>query len=325
MNIFVTGGSGFVGQNIIPQLIQNGHTIYALARSQKSARKVDKLGAIPVLDDLVSLSENTEEALSYCDVVVHSAAYMGFTYDKKNFYDINVKATESLLSLSKKNKVRKFIYISAAPVIAGSPIINAKEIDASFELPKALYPKTKAIAERKVLAENSKSFTTISLRPPAIWGNNNHHYEEIFARAVEGKWKWLGKGDQILSTIHIKNLGNAIMAALTSQKGGEAYFVTDGERRPMKDFFTAVLRSQGIEPGNESISLPFASFIANTVDIVWRTFGLKSKPPVAPIMIRLMGREFSVDDSKARTELGYKNAISIKEGIAELYENTLSK
>ncbi len=320
MNIFVTGGSGFVGQNIIPLLIEKGHTIYALARSDKSAKKVDELGAIPVLDNLVSLSENTEEALSDCDAVVHSAAYMGFTYDKKTFYDINVKATEHLLSLSKKNGVNKFIYISAAPVIAGSPIINAKEIDASFELPKALYPKTKAIAERKVLAENSKSFTTIALRPPAIWGNNNHHYEEIFARAVEGKWKWLGKGDQILSTVHIKNLGNAIIAALKSNKGGEAYFVTDGERRPMRDFFTAILRSQGIDPGNDSIPLPVASFVANTVDIIWKTFRIKSKPPVAPIMIRLMGREFSVNDSKARRELGYTNAISIKEGIEELYK-----
>ncbi|GAA4273053.1 NAD-dependent epimerase/dehydratase family protein [Aquimarina gracilis] len=320
MNIFVTGGSGFVGQNIIPLLIENGHTIYALARSQKSAKKVNELGAIPVLDDLVSLSENTEEALSYCDAVVHSAAYMNFTYDKKTFYDVNVKATENLLSLSKKNKVNTFVYISAAPVIAGSPIINAKEIDASFKLPKALYPKTKAIAERKVLGENSKSFITISLRPPAIWGNNNHHYEEFFSRAVEGKWKWLGKGDQILSTIHIKNLGNAIIAALKSNKGGEAYFVTDGERRPMKDFFTAILKSQGIDPGNKSIPLSAASFLANMIDIIWRVFRIKSKPPVAPIMIRLMGREFSVNDSKARKELGYTNAISIKEGIEELYK-----
>ncbi|MEW7290135.1 NAD-dependent epimerase/dehydratase family protein [Aquimarina sp. 2304DJ70-9] len=321
MTIFVTGGSGFVGQNIIPILIEKGHTIYALARSEKSAKKVEELGAISVLDNLVSLSKNTEEALSYCDCVVHSAAYMNFTYDTKTFYDINVKATEHLLSLSKENGVHKFIYISAAPVIAGSPIINAKEIDAGFELPKALYPKTKAIAERKVLAENSKSFTTISLRPPAIWGNNNHHYEEIFARAIEGKWKWLGKGDQILSTIHIKNLGNAILASLVSEKGGEAYFVTDGERRPMRDFFTAILRSQGINPGDKSIPLPVASFLANTIDIIWKTFRLKSKPPVAPIMIRLMGREFSVDDSKARRELGYVNALSIKEGIDELYKD----
>ncbi|WP_299243260.1 NAD-dependent epimerase/dehydratase family protein [uncultured Aquimarina sp.] len=321
MNIFITGGSGFVGQNLIPLLIQNGHQIHALARSESSAQKIQQLGATPVLDDLTSLSKNTDKSLSICDIVIHSAAYMDFSYDKKKFYDINVKATENLLWMSKKNGIAKFIYISAAPVIPGSPIINAQEIDSGFELPKALYPKTKAIAEREVLSANTKTFQTISLRPPAIWGNNNHHYDEIFAKAKEGKWKWLGKGDQILSTIHIKNLGSAILAAIKTDKGGEAYFVTDGERRPMKDFFTSLLQSQGIYPGDDHISLGFASFIANACDIVWKIFGLKSKPPVAPIMIRLMGREFSVNDEKARKELGYTNVISIKEGLAEMKQN----
>jgi len=318
MKVFVTGGSGFVGQSIIPILIRNGFEIFALARSTKSADKVKNLGAIPILDDLTSLSKNTEDALKECDYVLHSAAHMDLTYDKEPFYKINVEATKDLLKKSKDNGIKKFIYISAAPVVPGSPIINLSEKNAGSELPKALYPKTKAIAEKAVLEINSNTFKTISLRPPAIWGPNNHHYEDLMANVKNGKWKWIGGGHQILSTIHVKNLANAIMATIKSEKGGEAYFVTDGDRRSMRKTFTAILNAEGFDPGEKELPRFVAVFLANLFGGLWKVLGLKSRPPVMPLMIRLMGTEFSVSDQKARTELGYRNAIDFQQGVKEL-------
>ncbi|MEL6917621.1 MAG: NAD-dependent epimerase/dehydratase family protein [Bacteroidota bacterium] len=318
MKIFVTGGTGFVGKNIIPILIENGHRVYALTRSTQAAKKVASMGASAVMDDLTSLSQNTSTALGACDYVLHSAAHMDLTYDKEPFYKINVEATEKLLRLSKENGISKFIYISAAPVVPGSPIVNLSEAEAKDGLPKALYPKTKAIAERAVLKANTPNFMTISLRPPAIWGPNNHHYDDLLANVKSGKWRWIGGGHQILSTIHVKNLGNAIMAAFAHDKGGEAYFVTDGDRRPLRETFTALLRAEGLDPGDKELPRGVALVMAHIFGGIWKLFGLKSKPPVMPLMIRLMGTEFSVNDDKARKELNYKNAIGFHEGIAQL-------
>lgn len=316
--VFFTGGSGFVGQNVIPILISSGFDVYAIARSDKSAKFVKKLGAKPIRDDLTALSETTNKALKQCEYVLHSAAHMDFTYDPEPFMKLNVEATQNLLQLSKEAGISKFIYISAAPVVPGSPIINLAENKAIKGLPKALYPRTKAIAEQKVLEANSKDFMTLSLRPPAIWGPNNHHFEDLLQNVKNGKWRWIGGGEQILSTIHVKNLANAIIAAFNSSKGGEAYFVTDGERRSMKSFFKDMLEAQGLNPGDKILPLWIASSAANMAEIIWKTLNLKSRPPVAPLMIRLMGKEFSISDEKARKELGYKNAISIDEGIEEL-------
>ncbi len=320
--IFVTGGSGFVGQNIIPILIDNGYEVEALARSNKSLKIVSKLGAKPIKDDLYDLSRSTKESLKQCDYVLHSAALMDFTYDPKPFYDLNVIATQKLLKLSREAKIEKFIYISAAPVVPGSPIINLTEEQAGKGLPKALYPKTKAIGEQEVLNANDKTFQTISLRPPAIWGPNNHHYDDLLENVQNGKWRWIGGGNQILSTIHVKNLGNAILASFNSDIGGKAFFVTDGERRSMKSFFKGVLEAQGLNPGDKVLPLWIASIAANSIELIWKTFNVKSRPPVAPLMIRLMGKEFSVSDTKARKELKYKNAISIDEGIEELKKSS---
>jgi len=131
-------------------------------------------------------------------------------------------------------------------------------------------------------------------------------------------WRWIGGGEQILSTIHVKNLANVIISDFNSEIGGEAYFVTDGETRSMKSLFKDLLEAQGLNPGDKILPLGVASFVSKTVELVWKTFKLKSRPPVASLMIRLMGKEFSVSDQKARTELGYKNAITFSEGIEEI-------
>ncbi len=316
--VFVTGGSGFVGQNIIPILIAHGYEVYAIARSDQSAKFVEALGAKAVRDDLTALSSNTQKALQACDYVLHSAAHMDFTYDPKPYFALNIEATENLLKFAKRAGIQKFIYISAAPVVPGSPIVNLSEDQAGEGLPTALYPRTKAIAERKVLQSNTKDFITISLRPPAIWGPDNHHLDDLMKSVKSGNWRWIGGGNQILSTIHVKNLGNAILAAFASELGATAYFVTDGERKSMKSLFKGILEAQGLNPGDKVLPLWIAKFAASTIERIWKLFGIKSRPPVAPLMIRLMGNEFSVSDEKARRELGYKNKISIEEGMAEL-------
>ena len=318
MKLFLTGGSGFVGQHIIPALLNEGYDVYALARSETSARKVREIGAAPVLDDLEKLSLKSKKTLEECDFVVHSAAYMDFTFDPRPYYAINVKATEDLLEMAKDAGVKKFIYISAAPVVPGSPIKKLSEIDAGKQLPRDLYPKTKALAEKAVLAANSSSFQTISLRPPAIWGPDNHHYEEVFKNVRKGRWRWIGGGHQVLSTIHVENLASAIIAALCSDKAGASYFVTDGDYRSMRKTFSEIMLAHGLDPGEKELPRGVASFVAKVCAIIWKAFRLKSRPPVAPLMIRLMATEFSVNDQKARQELRYKNVITFEEGIEQL-------
>ncbi len=318
MKIFLTGGSGFVGQNFIPSFIAKGYEVKALVRSKSSAQKVEQRGAQAVYDDLQALGDNTRRALADCDFVVHSAAYMNFTYDPKPYYAINVAATKTLLELAEALGVKKFIYISAAPVVPGSPVVNLTEAEAGPGLPQALYPKTKALGERLVLAANSSKFQTIALRPPLIWGPDNHHFAEMEDVVKAGNWRWIGGGEHVLSTIHIANLTNATFAALATNRGGEAYFVTDGERRTMKSFMSELLRVRGLEPGDKILPRGVALAVAHCFGGIWKLLRLGTRPPVAPLMIRLMGTEFSISDAKARRELGYLNAISITEGMAQL-------
>jgi len=81
--VFVTGGSGFVGQNLIPILVSKGFTVKALTRSEKSALIVQRLGALPINGDLYN-KEAVKKGLKDCTSVFHLAASVDF-YARMSF------------------------------------------------------------------------------------------------------------------------------------------------------------------------------------------------------------------------------------------------
>lgn len=316
--VFVTGGSGFVGKTLIKEFLAKGHEVYALARSKSSAAKVKALGAIPRQGDLldpVSLSS----AVEGCELLVHSAAHMDFWGEKETFWKINVTGTEALLAAAKMAGVQRFIFISAAAVVGnGRPVYLKDERYVADPPAPDLYPMTKFEAEKRVLAANEPDFTTIALRPPAIWGPDNHHFEEVWEMARKGKFRWIGKGKQGLSFIHVQNLAAACLAAMQKGKGGQVYYVNDGERFALNDFLTRVGRANGVQLGNKNIPRGVAMGMSKAFQAIWKLFGIKKRPPVVPMVVRLMGTELTFTDAKARKELGYRNAISIEQGLKEI-------
>lgn len=318
--VFLTGGSGFVGRRLISYLTEKGYAVYALARSAHALEKVEAVGARGVLGDLANLSA-ARPILERCEMVVHSAAYMDFTYDAEKFYQVNVRGTENLAIAAEQAGIKRFVHISAASIINGKPIRNVDEVYRPRGLPKDNYSKTKALAERLVLAADKPGFRTIALRPPAVWGPNNPHQKEMLEMAKQGSWIWIGGGKHVLSTIHVDNLAAAVEAALQSELGGEFYYVTDGEQRSIERLFSEFFRAEGIEPGDRSLPRGVVLALARVVEFFWKLFRLKTRPPIAPIMVYLMGTEFSVIDRKARTELGYRNAIAIDVGLSQLRQN----
>lgn len=97
--VFVTGGSGFVGQNLIPMLIAQGYRVKALARSEKALRVVERLGAVAVQGDLNEVQDLTK-GVKDCETVFHLAASVDFFSSPKELKKIHVDATELLLSVA---------------------------------------------------------------------------------------------------------------------------------------------------------------------------------------------------------------------------------
>jgi nucleoside-diphosphate-sugar epimerase len=93
---------------------------------------------------------------------------------------------------------------------------------------------------------------------------------------------WFSRGNYRISTTHVSNLCSAIILACRNGKGGEVYYVTDG-----KDVL-------------------FRDFIGKLLETVYKTVIPVGTPVIDSEMIYTMGTAFTINDNKARTQLGYQ-------------------
>lgn len=313
--VFVTGGSGFVGQNLIPMLVKNGYQVNALARSAQAIQKVEQLGANAIKGDL-----NDKQALLFgvkdCASVFHLAASVDFFASEKELIKLHVEATELLLFVAKNANVQKFVYLSAASVIMnGKPIVNADETFVSDNIIDG-YSKTKLQAENSVLQANTKNFQTIAVRPPLIWGKGDPNtLVGIIEATKKGQMQFIGGGKHRFVTCHVLNVCHALILAEQTAQNGKTYFITDGETSVFKEFIKKYVATQGVTIPDKTVPLRMAKTLASLMEFVWKTFKPKGHPPLYKGLVNALGIEFITNDTKARQEIGYKQLVTIEQGL----------
>ncbi|KOH45167.1 NAD-dependent epimerase/dehydratase family protein [Sunxiuqinia dokdonensis] len=317
MKCFVTGGSGFVGSNLITMLLDEGMEVLAMARSEKSAQTIRNLGAKPVSVDMAE-PEHLAKELEGCSVIFHLASATDFTKGYDYAYEINVAGTEKLVEAAKKAKVPRFVYISTAAIILrGKPVYNADENLTYSELPKGNYCKTKSLAEEIVLRNNSPEFEVIIVRPPLVWGNGSA-VKYMVEACKENKLSWFNQGNYKVPVSHVKNLCHGILLAFKNGKAGEMYYIADKEHVVFRDFLTDVLATQDLEPPKKNMNRGLALLIAHSISAFWKLSGKKGAPAFSAEIIHMQGTEYTISDRKARKELGYEDILSYQEGLEEL-------
>lgn len=315
---FVTGGSGFVGRQIIRDLTADGWTVKGLARSTHAAETVASLGATPVRGDLNDASA-LMAGVDGCALVIHCAAHMAMGGPYRLFHKVNVEGTQAVLDAAKAQGVARFVQISAAPVVKKSgPVEMADETWPLQEVGYSPYLKTKSIADRIVRQASGEGFAAMAVRPALIWGPDSWFVEMLRERVEAGQWRWLAGMRFPYSVVHVRNVAKAAMVVAESGGPGEAYNITDGAPVILRDFLTRLLAAHGATPGDREMPYGLAIALATAVDAIWDTFGISAHRPISRLMVRLMGQAFTVSDQKIRRELAFTNAISIDDGMTEL-------
>jgi len=117
------------------------------------------------------------------------------------------------------------------------------------------------------------------------------------------------------STTYIDNLVEAIMLARTGGKPGQAYFVLDEGDRSMREVLTAMAATQKITLPDRSMPGWLARALGTMLEGIWRTFGLKSKPPLTAHEAMVMSRHCTLNGAKATRELAYHPPVTVHDGL----------
>ncbi|MGK3992444.1 NAD-dependent epimerase/dehydratase family protein [Sorangium sp. So ce1024] len=316
---FVTGGSGFVGRNLIAALRARGEVVRALARSDAAAAAVSRSGAEPVRGDLDDV-DALRGGMAGAQVVYHAAALVQDWGPREDYLRANVAGTEHALAAARAAGVRRFVHVSTeAVLLGGEPLVNVDERRPRPPSPVGLYPLTKALAEERVVAANSPELETVVVRPRLIWGLGDTSLLPQFVEAVRaGKFMWIDGGRALTSTCHVRNLCEGMILAAEKGRGGEIYFLTDGPPIETREFVTRMLATQGVDPGGRSVPRWLAAAFAQLAEWTWTGLRLKGAPPITRTVVRLFGAEVTVNDDKARRELGYQGTVSREAGLEEM-------
>jgi nucleoside-diphosphate-sugar epimerase len=316
---FVTGGSGFVGRRLIEKLIARGVMITALARSDAAARMVTGLGANPCPGGLDNVAAMTE-GMRGCDTVFHVAGHLSEWDPYKAFHDANVIGTRNVVQAASAAGIATLAAVGAAAVVmAGPQPMRGISEDTPLQRPSwAPYIATKAEAERIVCEANRDGFKTVVVRPPFIWGAGMPMLDEIIAAVKSGQFALPDGGGQMMSTSHVDNVVECLVLAAERGRGGQAYFVADGDTSTLKDLATALLATRGMPPVKRTAPFALAWRMAGLMEGAWRLFHVRSKSPVTRQTLRMIGQDFTVHTSKAHRDLGYAPIISRAEGLARM-------
>lgn len=321
-NVLVTGGSGFLGKAIVHRLVRDGARVTSFSRHsdpELTALDVEQYQAD------VSDSDAVDAACRNQHVVFHTAAKPPPWGKYKDYFRINVTGTQNIIDSCIRRNVPLLVYTSTPSVIFNGSDLNG--VDESIPYPArytADYPKTKAMAEKRVIEAGSGDLSTIILRPHQIWGPGDPHFApRLLARAK--KLKQIGDGTNLVDTIYIDNAADAHLLAAKKlgenpSLSGRVYFITQGEPVPAWDMINAILNAAGMQPVTGQVSYTLARSLGAVLEFIYRTLRLPGEPQMTRFLAEAVAKSHWFDIRAAKTDLNFTPRISTAEGLERLAE-----
>jgi nucleoside-diphosphate-sugar epimerase len=261
MKVLVTGATGFIGGNIVEDLVKEGHEVFALVRKTSLMDHLASLGVKFVFGDITD-KDSLYAITGKFGAIFHCAAYV----DDKNWKkleSVNIRGTEGVCKLALRLSVERLIYLSSVAVVSGHFQVPLTE-DLSYSATN-LYGKSKIEAERIVWDFRRKGLPAAILRPPMVYGENEPHLLKSILFLIKHRlFPIVGGGKNKLHLSYVKNVSQAAIMALHNEdflKG--AYFVADKEILTTGEIYS--LMAQAISAPKPLILSPgFSAFLSKT-------------------------------------------------------------
>ena len=321
MKVFVTGGTGFIGGEVVRQLRERGDEVVCLVRNPEKAERLTALGCQLASGDL---SDETaiRGGVEGCDAVVHAAAMyeVGIPASKRPvMWEANVAGTERVMKATLEAKVPKVVYVSTVGAFGNT---QRRVVDESYEHPgkefTSYYEETKLEAHRVVKRMISEQgLPAIVVQPGGVYGpGDTSQVADLLEQFLAGKLPLLPFPELGICLTHVEDIAAGILLALDKGKLGETY-VLSGPVTTMRDAVETVAGISGRKAPKHALPVPL----------------MRAMIPIGPLVGKLMGQPpnlrelissgdkvtFWASHEKASRELGYAPR-GMEEGLRQTLE-----
>ncbi|MGE3800590.1 MAG: NAD-dependent epimerase/dehydratase family protein [Candidatus Kapaibacterium sp.] len=315
MNVLITGATGFIGSHLAEELHRKGHNLRVLIRETSNLRWIEHLPIEKVVGGL-SDSASLEKAVEGVDYIYHIAGVVA-AKNREGFYRGNVDATRNLLETTLKvnPNLKRFVHASSLAAI-GPAFTEDQPVDESvLHRPITTYGQSKAEAERVVTSFSDRLPITI-VRPPAVYGPRDVGIYTFFQVVAKGFAPLIGFGRKVVSLVHVDDLVRGFVLAGEHPRGeGETYFISSEDMYTWEEVGEKAAKLMG-KKRVRYIRVPHA--LVYTAAGISGFIGKFQKSP--PILDREKGKDITqsfwiCSVEKAKEELGYRQQVSIDEGV----------
>jgi nucleoside-diphosphate-sugar epimerase len=256
MRVFVAGATGAIGKQLVPRLVEAGHAVHGMTRSESKRALLSELGAVPVVADALDPDQVAEAvARAKPDVIVHQLTAIGpidMRHMDRDFALTNrlrTEATDHLLSAGQAVGVQRFVAQSVAGYGAYARTGGAvKSEDDPLDPTPA--PKMRAIHEAVRHLENAvlqADWTEgIVLRYGVFYGPGTSMApgKDQLEMIRKRKFPIVGDGAGVWSFIHVADAAEATVAAIEHGHRG-VYNVVDDDPAAVAEWLPAVAQTLG--------------------------------------------------------------------------------
>ncbi|HEY4499763.1 MAG TPA: NAD-dependent epimerase/dehydratase family protein [Candidatus Paceibacterota bacterium] len=315
MKCLVTGAAGFVGSELVRELLKQGYSVRALLRPGGNDANLKGISVEIMYGDVRDVTA-IAQAMQGIDYVFHTASlYTGthwYNFFPKEIYNINVEGTRVLCQTALDAGVKKFIYTGSTGSIGCIKNKPTGE-NMAFNMlgTRSHYEKSKSLGEQTALAFHKKGLSVVSVNPSFLVGPRDSRPSptgEIIIKFLNRRYPCYFHAP--LSLSEMKGTVQAHINALTSGRSGERYIVTSDHYLTVLEFFQILERISGVK--KPFFPLPIFMLkifaIANEALIgLIRIFGIgKSwRPLISYDLTRYFSQGCLYDPIKAKKELGF--------------------
>jgi nucleoside-diphosphate-sugar epimerase len=271
MKVFVTGGSGYIGLATIAELVRQGHTVEALARSERSEKAVAAAGATAVRGELTDV-----------DVLNHAAARAGAVI---HLAQASTGEEDLAAATAMQDGVGGGTYVHTGGSWVYGDTDGVADETAVWNPPGVV--AWRQPVEEAVLARAASGGRPVVIQPGLLYGGDNRLIDSFFVRpgAENGAVPYIGDGGNRWALVHVDDLARLYVAAL-SAPAGAVYVGVSGVNPTAREIAEASAHGAGLDGKTTSITLEQAR---------------ADMGPIADAFV--LDQQFTPD--KARRELGW--------------------
>ena len=304
MKVFVTGGTGYIGRELIRQLLQHDNEVTALIRNGNP--RFHQKGLTWKTCSL-SDPDGLSGIMKGCSQLYHVAALAKMWHPwPEEFFEVNVTGTRNAIEAAQRAGIRKMVYTSTAGVMSGSINTPITEDDPILEPFDDDYPATKFMAERIVAQAAQPGFETVIVNPPRVFGGIDNGVNAInnLIRSYLKRNFYIVPGDGSYQGNYafIDDVVKGHMGAMAMGKSGERYIV-GGENHSYESFYELVGVVTGKKNKPISVSRRLISWVASASERWTQLTG--REPAITTAMANKIFSNRQLSCAKAIRDLNY--------------------